>query len=74
MIVEPGKTSATTHESLEQIKKEIEYCNLKIRDNCNVIGQLKKEDMALRITIKLLKLKRRDIIFNTLLEEGEKLK
>lgn len=65
MIVEPGKTSADAQVSFKQIQKEIAYCEMKIHDNCNIIGQLKKEDMSLRNTIKLLKQKRRELLFGT---------
>jgi septal ring factor EnvC (AmiA/AmiB activator) len=61
-----GKASTYSRESLDQIKKDIERCNLKIRDNCNVQAQLKKEDRALRETVKLLKLKRHALIFGEL--------
>jgi hypothetical protein len=53
-------------EQLDQIKEDIELHEAKIRDNCNIIGQLKKEDMALRTTIKLLKTKRTQLIFKSL--------
>jgi septal ring factor EnvC (AmiA/AmiB activator) len=58
-----GKTSKDSPITLDQIKKEIEYCEAKIRDNCNIQAQLKKEDKALRETIKLLKHKRTELIF-----------
>ena len=68
-IQELGKTSKDSQITLEQIKKEIEYCQNKIRDNCNIQAQLKKEDTALRNTIALLKHKRTELIFASLADE-----
>ena len=66
LIVELGKASKEYPITLEQIYKEIEYCKNKIRDNCNIQAQLKKEDTALRNTIALLKHKRTELIFASL--------
>lgn len=52
------KGSFETMSTFQEITEQIKNCESKLRDNCNIIGQLKKEDKALRTTIKLLKRKR----------------
>lgn len=42
----------------KEISEEIELLQAKLRDNCNVIGQLKREDGVLRRKIKMLKRER----------------
>lgn len=58
-------------EQIKQINKDIALHNAKIRDNCNIEAQLKRENKALRNTVALLKDKRRDLIFSSLKKLGE---
>lgn len=51
------------HDDYKKINEEIKRLELMIKENCQKIEDLHKCDAALKITIKLLKEKRHELIF-----------
>lgn len=56
---------------LKQVAEDIERLNLRLKDNLNMLKQLHRHNKALKEGIKLLKIKRRKLIFGSLSAEVE---